>query len=85
MACQFESRKLIIASVLKSLKNMGFPIGDHNRLSVFNNNSRFYVFMGTIADIKSQQRSIDVENHLELAQAGDGWCLKLLVREPVNV
>ena len=40
--------------------------------------------MGTIADIMTMNRCLDIENFLELAQNGDGWCLQLLVRDPVK-
>jgi len=78
-----ESRKLIIASVLQSLEKLGFPIGGDHRLSIFNANAKFYVLMGTVADIKKADRSVDIENFLE--KTGDEWMLKLLVREPVKL
>lgn len=70
--------------MLKSLKNLGFAIGENHRLSVFNTSLRFFTLMGTPVDIKAKERSLDVKDYLELATSGDGWMLKILVREPVK-
>ena len=54
-----------------------------HRLSIFNANAKFYVLMGTVAEIKKDDRCVEIENFLE--QSGDEWILKLLVREPVKL
>jgi len=60
---------------------MGFPVGDQHRLSVFNHTCKYYVLMGTVAEIKTMSRSLDIENFLELDQ---DLRLDMLVREPVK-
>lgn len=53
-------------------------------MSIFNANAKFYVLMGTVADIRKAERSVEIENFLEKT-AGEEWMLKLLVREPVKM
>ena len=78
-----EPKKIRVTSVLEQLEIKGFPLGDTHRLSIFNANAKFYVLMGTIADIRSADRSVDCENFLE--QVTGEWVMKLLVRDPVKL
>jgi len=62
---QKTARKLIISSVLLALEKIGFEVGPMHRLSIFNANAKFYVLMGTVAEIKKDDRCVEIENFLE--------------------